>query len=94
MIPASALCLVDAVGIKGLRPGRGAPVDNRIMVNALLRVPQAVRRPGGRYDDPITVRQLPNFAAKKPASMAPYGRLAGCVPLSRAPCPFRIRQDQ
>ena len=44
------LRLVDAAGVGGMQPGRGARLDKRVLIYALLSMPIHARRPGGRYD--------------------------------------------
>ena len=47
---APLLRLVDAAGVGGMQPGRGARLDKRVLIYALLSMPIHARRPGGRYD--------------------------------------------
>ena len=54
----SAIVLANAVGFGGLVPGRGARLDKRIFTFALLRIPQDMRRPGGRYTWRPTLREM------------------------------------
>ena len=46
---APLLRLVDAAGIAGLKPGRGARLDKRILIYSLLSMPQKHRHPRGLY---------------------------------------------
>ena len=50
--------LVDAAGMAGLQAGRGARLDKRLLVYSLVAVPAEARRPGGRFDLRLPLRQL------------------------------------
>lgn len=52
------LQLADRAGFRGLKPGRGARLDKRLLLFSLLAVPIAQRRPGGRTEWEPTLRQL------------------------------------
>ena len=46
---APAIMLADAAGVGAMKSGSGARIDKRVLVYALLAIPQAERRSGGRY---------------------------------------------
>lgn len=49
-LPIAPLLLAKAAGFHGLKPGRGARLDKRILIFSLLEMPLNQRRPGGRYE--------------------------------------------
>ena len=57
-IPITPLLLANAAGFRGLRPGRGARLDKRILIYSLLEVPRDQRRPGGRFELRKTLRDF------------------------------------
>ena len=50
--------LADAAGLGAMKPGSGARIDKRVLVYALLAIPQSERRSGGRYYWRPTLHEL------------------------------------
>ena len=57
-LPVTPLILADAAGFRGLKPGRGARYDKRLLVFGLLAMPLNQRRPGGCYEWRPTLREI------------------------------------
>ena len=55
---APAIMLADAAGLGAMKSGSGARIDKRVLVYALLAIPQAERRSGGRYYWRPTLHEL------------------------------------
>ncbi len=54
--PAPMIRLVDAAGVSALKPGRGARIDKRILIYALLSMPLSARMPDitWRHEKPLS----------------------------------------
>ena len=49
-VPCTPLILADAAGFRGLKPGRGARPDKRLLIYGLLRMRLDQRQPESKYD--------------------------------------------
>ena len=58
VVPAPALVLAEEAGFGGLKSGRGARIDKRMLALALLAVPRSERHAGGHYTIRPTLRML------------------------------------